>query len=140
MNEQLVAEYNKLVAEATGLGLTGYRAVVRFTDRESGEKQIAALKSSMRARSEGQTQDKEQEVKKAVKSKVTKKKAKSTNGNGSKTAEVGRLLKRKSGCTTAEILAATGWQAVSVPLMAKACGLALHKEKNKGKVTRYWGE
>ena len=57
---------------------------------------------------------------------------------GSKTAIIGDLLKRKEGCTTAEILAATGWPAVSVPQQAKAIGVGLRKERKPGEVTRYW--
>ncbi len=56
-----------------------------------------------------------------------------------KTEAVARLLKRKNGCTTAEILAETQWPAVSVPQMAKANGLKLRKEKVKGQPTRYFG-
>lgn len=56
----------------------------------------------------------------------------------SKTAMVGQLLLRKEGCTTADILKATGWPSVSVPAQAKAVGLGLRKEKN-GKITRYFG-
>jgi hypothetical protein len=56
----------------------------------------------------------------------------------SKTAMVGQLLLRKEGCTTADILKATGWPSVSVPAQAKAVGLGLRKEKD-GKVTRYFG-
>lgn len=58
---------------------------------------------------------------------------------GSKTEIVAGLLKRPEGCTTADILAATKWPAVSVPAMAKAAGLTLAKEKNKGEPTRYRG-
>jgi hypothetical protein len=55
-----------------------------------------------------------------------------------KTALVGELLTRKEGCTTADVLALTGWPSVSLPAQAKACGLTLRKEK-VGSVTRYWG-
>ena len=55
---------------------------------------------------------------------------------GSKLALVADMLKRKEGCTTAEVLAATGWPAVSMPQQARAAGLTLVKEK-VGKVTRY---
>ena len=66
-------------------------------------------------------------------------KGKRAGGKGqTKTALVGQLLLRKEGCTTADILAATGWPAVSVPAQAKAVGLGLRKEKD-GKVTRYFG-
>lgn len=56
----------------------------------------------------------------------------------SKLAIVVGLLTRKQGCTTAEILKATEWPAVSVPQQARAAGLTLRQEK-EGKVTRYWG-
>lgn len=56
-----------------------------------------------------------------------------------KTAMVGEMLTRKGGCTTADILAATGWPSVSVPQQAKACGLTLRKEKTSGEPTRYFG-
>jgi hypothetical protein len=56
---------------------------------------------------------------------------------GSKTELIGELLRRKKGCTTADVLKATGWPAVSMPQQAKAVGVGLRKEKN-GKVTRYW--
>lgn len=48
------------------------------------------------------------------------------------------LLLRTEGTTSAEILEATGWPAVSVPAIAKASGLTLRQEKD-GRTTRYWG-
>lgn len=48
------------------------------------------------------------------------------------------LLKRKEGCTTREILDATGWPAVSVPAIAKASGLKLSQTKD-GRTTTYFG-
>jgi hypothetical protein len=60
-------------------------------------------------------------------------------GNGSsKTSAVAGLLTRDGGCTTKDILEATGWPSVSVPAMAKAAGLSLRKVK-EGKSTRYFG-
>lgn len=56
---------------------------------------------------------------------------------GSKLALIVGLLTRSGGCTTADILAATGWPAVSVPQMAKSAGLTLKKTKEKGSPTRY---
>lgn len=56
-----------------------------------------------------------------------------------KTAMIGEMLLRKSGCTTAEVLAATGWPAVGMPAQAKAAGLNLRKEKVQGEPTRYFG-
>jgi hypothetical protein len=78
---------------------------------------------------------------KVVKAKTAK--AKNSNGTGTrgaKTQLIAELLTRKSGCTTADVLAATGWTAVSMPAMAKACGLTLRKEKEAGSVTKYFGE
>jgi hypothetical protein len=56
----------------------------------------------------------------------------------SKKEIVGDLLMRAEGCTTKDILEATGWPAVSVPAQAKVVGLKLRKEK-VDEVTRYWG-
>lgn len=55
---------------------------------------------------------------------------------GSKLEIVVRLLQRAGGCTTKDVLKATGWPAVSMPQQAKAAGLTLKKEKVDG-VTRY---
>ena len=63
--------------------------------------------------------------------------AKKVAEGGSKTEVVGKLLTRAGGCTGKEILEATGWPTVSVPAMAKACGLKLRREKAKGEPTRY---
>lgn len=78
-------------------------------------------------------------VKTPFKGKAAAPKAAKANG-GSKTGVVAELLKRKSGCTNADILGATGWPTVSVPQMAKAAGLKLRKVKEKGEPTRYYGE
>ncbi len=56
----------------------------------------------------------------------------------SKTDMIGSMLKRKNGCTTKEVLAATGWPAVSMPQQAKAAGLKLKKVKAEGQPTRYF--
>lgn len=56
----------------------------------------------------------------------------------SKREIVAGLLTRREGCTTQDILAATGWPAVSVPQQARASGLVLKTEKLKGQPTRYW--
>lgn len=55
---------------------------------------------------------------------------------GSKLETIVKLLKREEGCTTADVLKATGWPSVSMPQQAKAAGLQLLKEK-KGGVTVY---
>lgn len=56
--------------------------------------------------------------------------------SGTKTAMVANLLRRSNGCTTADVLKATGWPSVSMPAMARAIGVKLAKEKD-GSVTRY---
>lgn len=65
-------------------------------------------------------------------------KPKATGGGKSKVAAIAALLTRPEGTTTAEILKATGWPSVSVPQQAKAAGLKLRKEKEKGSPTRYY--
>lgn len=55
---------------------------------------------------------------------------------GSKLEAIVGLLTRPEGCTTKDVLAATGWPSVSMPQQAKAAGLTLRKEKVGG-VTRY---
>ena len=94
---------------------------------------------------EGQTAEEADVAKRKVKAKKTPKaaKAKKAPGNGglragSKLDRVANLLKRKSGCTAAECLKAVGWNAISMPYMAKAAGLKLKKEKIAGKSTRYY--
>jgi hypothetical protein len=59
------------------------------------------------------------------------------SGGQTKTALIGALLSREGGCTTADILKATGWKAVNVPREGGKCGLKL-KQKKDGGVTRYW--
>jgi hypothetical protein len=87
---------------------------------------------------------KESEVSKKVKKGKAKriKKAQDNGGlrAGSKLERVANLLKRKSGCTAAECLKAVGWNAISMPYMAKAAGLKLKKEKVAGKTTRYYAQ
>jgi Protein of unknown function (DUF3489) len=65
-------------------------------------------------------------------------KKKTAKDNGSKTAIVANLLKRKNGCTGKDVKQATGWPTVSMPALAKACGLKLRKEKTD-KGMRYYG-
>lgn len=60
---------------------------------------------------------------------------------GSKRAQVVEMLKRSEGCTTGEVLAATGWRQVSVAGIAHAYGLTLRQERvrqNGGWTTRYF--
>jgi hypothetical protein len=65
-------------------------------------------------------------------------KAKGAKKSGTKLEMIVALLKRKQGCTTKDVLDATGWPAVSMPQQAKAAGLKLRKEKAKGEPTRYY--
>lgn len=53
-----------------------------------------------------------------------------------KTQLIADMLRRPGGCTTAEVLKATGWPSVSMPQQAKLVGIKLIKKKD-GKVTRY---
>jgi len=74
------------------------------------------------------------------KAKAPAKKPTTSRANGkTKTAIVGELLRRKSGCTMAEVLAATGWPTCTIPGKAKALGLKLRIEKRQGEVKRYFG-
>lgn len=59
--------------------------------------------------------------------------------SGSKTDLIAALLLRAEGCTTEDVLAATGWPSVSMPASAKVSGLTLRKERLPGQPTRYWG-
>lgn len=58
---------------------------------------------------------------------------------GSKLETIVGLLRRPQGCTTADVLKATEWPAVSMPQQAKAAGLTLRKEKKDG-VTVYYAD
>jgi hypothetical protein len=80
-------------------------------------------------------------AKKAAKAPKAPKSANRTSEprSGSKTAMAADLIRRSGGCTTADILKATGWPAVSVPAIARASGIKLAKEKD-GSVTRYRAE
>jgi hypothetical protein len=92
----------------------------------------------------GKTKAKTSKARSAVKGKTSAKapeRAPTTPGGvrpGSKVALVADLLLREEGCTTADVLKATGWPSVSMPQQAKAAGLNLQKEKDGG-VTRYRG-
>lgn len=57
----------------------------------------------------------------------------------SKTAQAADLIRRKGGATREDILALTGWPAVSVPAVAKSAGIVLRKEK-EGRAIRYFAK
>lgn len=64
---------------------------------------------------------------------------KKVNGSRSKAAIISELLQRPEGCTTKDVLTATGWPSVSMPAQARTVGLALTKEKRDGAI-RYFGK
>lgn len=68
--------------------------------------------------------------------KAAKGASKSAVRPGTKVALVAGMLQRPEGCTTKDVLKATGWPAVSMPQQAKAAGLTLKKDKKDG-VTVY---
>lgn len=64
-------------------------------------------------------------------------KAKQGPAKDSKAAMIGNMLRRKNGCTSKEVLKATGWPAVSMPAQAKLVGVKLKKVKEDGRL-RYF--
>lgn len=94
--------------------------------KQATKERLAKLKESKMAKS------------KTAKSKARKApSAKSSKPDKPKVQIVADLLRRPSGCTTADVLAATGWPSVSMPQQAKAAGLNLRQEK-EGRTTRYF--
>lgn len=63
--------------------------------------------------------------------------ARSPVRDGSKLKVISGLLTRKNGCTRAEVLAATGWKAISMQQQADHLGLTLRQEKD-GRSFRYF--
>lgn len=107
-------------------------------DKEA--KEAAAKEHDMATKAKKKTTKKTAAAKSGTKAKPAAKAAKPRKAGelrpGSKNAMVAELLRRAKGCTTADVLEATGWPSVSMPAMAKAAGIKLLKEKN-GKVTTY---
>jgi hypothetical protein len=97
------------------------------------EKERVVSKKSDKAKAKTKVQPKGEKAK-------STKKAEPAVRAGSKVHLVAGLLTRKEGCTNEEVLKATGWPSVSMPQQAKAAGLSLRKEKEKGKPTRYFGK
>jgi Holliday junction resolvasome RuvABC ATP-dependent DNA helicase subunit len=56
---------------------------------------------------------------------------------GNKTEVIAALLRREDGCTSEEVLRATGWTAVSMPQQAKQAGIVLRIDKSR-KPFRYY--
>jgi hypothetical protein len=71
-----------------------------------------------------------------TKAKTNGRKAAKKSGE-SKTAKVVAMLQRASGCTREEVLALTGWKAVSMQQVAESAGVKLKMEKVEGKPIRY---
>ncbi len=92
--------------------------------------------SGMRTKSKAKPVAKRSKARGAVKGSTQK-----SSESVSKVETIGQLLRRKEGCTTAEVLKATGWPAVSMPQQARALGVKLKTEKVDGpngrRVTRY---
>jgi hypothetical protein len=148
--EKIMAAAKKPVKDETiSLGLLGPVPALDATEDENGRPAFLKREGdnsveTQKARVEKykKTTGPDRQIKnppniKAAKTKSAK--GKRAGGKGqTKTALVGQLLLRKEGCTTADIINATGWPTVSVPAQAKAVGLGLRKEKD-GKVMRYFG-
>ena len=111
--------------------------------KESDKKAIAYLKKEA-ARSERAAKaiDMATRAFKSKRATTRPAKEKRTHGprKGDKSALIETLLRQSQGCTTAEVLSATGWSAVSMPDQAKRLGVELRKEKKPGESTRYWIE
>jgi hypothetical protein len=73
----------------------------------------------------------------ATKSKKATAAKKATNGKSaaprkaSKSARIAAMLKRPSGCTREQVLALTGWKAVSMQQMAASAGIKLKIDTSK---------
>lgn len=165
---ELVEAHNKMLPEAEEVGIKNAGRMKNFISLETGVKacerlraridktRAAGEKPAAKTKGESTEGDTNMAAKKAKKTSIKKKAAApkkaavtktprtpKKNGDvrkGSKTEIVKKLLSRASGCTSKEILEATGWPSVSVPAMSKACGLKLTKEKLEGKPTRYFGK
>ena len=101
------------------------------------ETKVVQITELPKAEAKPKPEQKESVVRTKSKSKSTANARKPVNGKGTKLEMIVGLLKRKEGCTTADVLKATGWPSVSMPQQAKAAGLKLKKEKAKGEPTRY---
>lgn len=113
------------------------------TDKETVMENVSTENTAPVARKSGKA--------KAAPKKKAAVKAKGKNKNGRKdggpstprgdlTIKIGALLCRAKGATRKDILALTGWKAVSVQAQAKACGLKLKVEKEPGSPMVYFGK
>lgn len=132
----------KLAGKTTELPATGKAAAAIINapaDAAAQPKETTMAKTSKKTKTRGKKPTTARRKPATAKGKPARSAARAEGGirPGSKLEIVAGLLTRSGGCTTADILAATNWPAVSVPQMAKAAGLTLKKEKEKGQPTRY---
>ena len=106
------------------------RALTKPTKASTSERRVA--KKAQKAETAS--------IRKTAKAKVRAEKPTSGHAKavrpGSKLEIIVGLLKQKGGCTSASVLQACGWTAVSMPQQAAAAGLTLIKDKRDG-VTYY---
>src|SRR5262245_48878974 len=109
-----------------------------MSQNKPGPKELA-LRAARESRATKVSRPKPQPaVKEDSMPKVKVKASKAPTDPDSKKAIIAGLLKRKKGCTSNDVKEATGWPSVSMPAMAKACGLTLRKEKTEAGI-RYYG-
>ncbi len=128
------AKRNKKKLQATNASTT---SVQPDNSSDDGGKNMATKSNGKGGKGKGKAAAKVAKPKKAAGAK--------TGPRGEKVLKVKALLERKSGCTANDVKAATGWPSVSMPAMAKACGLKLRSEKVASTKdvrahTRYYGE
>lgn len=133
--ERLVREeFKSKVERKRGLAmLNSTEAAVPAETKESVVSATSKTKTKARSAVKGKTSAK-------APAKTTARAPAATSGGvrpGSKLEAIAKLLGRKEGCTTADVLKATGWPSVSMPQQAKAAGLVLRKEKVDG-ITHYF--
>ena len=82
------------------------------------------------------------EMAKSKKKRTVKKRAARTARKDTKRSELLRLMERASGATMEELLDACGWTSCSntIKVVAKKAGKKLVREKEKGKITRYYAK
>ncbi len=123
------------VRQSTGLGMSP------LAMQAAGAKLVSEQESAMSKKSKTKAKGASKSKARATNGRAAKSARKSAAGAvraGSKLEIISQLLTRKEGCTTAEVLKATGWRQVSIPPSAARAGLKLRKEKD-GSVTRYFG-
>jgi hypothetical protein len=123
-----VVDECELPADAEGSELTAHDAEARRNDTLVDAAPVAQATSADSLQIPA--------VKKARTPRPTQQQPKARDG--SKREAIAALLLREEGCTTQDILDATGWPTVTVPGQAAALGIKLRKVK-EGRATRYFG-